>query len=89
MSTSNSSSPAIARKLKIWVMVVIGLAVLYALSAGPALMLAQRRLVSTDTVVAVYFSPNSPLEMLTGFVPGTGWLMKRYIGLWASDDPVP
>ena len=89
MNTSDSPAPAVARWFRRSFFLVIGLAVLYVLSAGPALMLAQRRWVSTDIVEAVYFSPYSPLEMVTLIVPGADWLMKRYVGLWAAEDPQP
>jgi hypothetical protein len=67
----------------------IGVALLYFLSAGPALLLAQRRVVATETVVAIYFGPHAPLEILTSIVPGADWLTKRYVGYWESLTPAP
>ena len=59
--------------------------VLYPLSFGPAVMLAQRRLVSTDTVEMVY----SPVETAALIVPGAAPLLHWYVGLWESLTPMP
>jgi hypothetical protein len=64
---------------------IVALAVLYALSFGPAVMMAQRRLIRTETVEKVY----SPLETATLIVPGASFLLQRYVGLWAREDPQP
>ena len=89
MSPSISPAPAVPRKVRLWLALGLGLSLVYALSAGPALMLAQRRVIPTDPVVAIYFSPYSPLQIVTSLVPGADGLMKRYIGFWESLTPEP
>ena len=74
-----------ARWFKLCVALLMAFAFLYALSFGPALMLAQRRLIPTETVEKVY----SPLETATLIVPGANWLLRQYVELWAADDPQP
>jgi hypothetical protein len=72
-----------ARWLVLCFALLLALVVVYALSFGPAVMMAQRRLVRTETVEKVY----SPLETATLIVPGAHWLLRRYVGLWATEDP--
>jgi hypothetical protein len=79
----------VARWWKRGLLSVLVLALLYALSAGPAVFLAQRRMVSTASVEAVYFNPYSPLALAMLLIPGTDWLMKRYIGFWESLTTMP
>jgi hypothetical protein len=64
---------------------LLALAAAYFLSFGPAVMLAQRRIVSTDKVINFY----SPLETATLVIPGANRLLQWYMGFWSVDDPAP
>jgi hypothetical protein len=50
MNTTEPPKPTVLRRFKRWLLLVLVLVVLHFLSSGPALVLAQRRLISTDLV---------------------------------------
>jgi hypothetical protein len=82
-----SSAPIRPRKFKRWLLVIliIALPLLYFLSAGPALLMAQRRMIATEKVEAFL----SPLEFATAMIPGAERLMHSYLMWWESLTPVP
>lgn len=86
MEESMPSPVGRLRKLKITGLIGLGLMLLYALSAGPAVMLMQRRILPQEIVISLYLSPYSPLEFMTNVIPGGSWLLTRYIALWEVDD---
>ena len=65
-------------------LVLGGLFLLYFLSAGPAIRMAQSRTISTDAVVAAY----APLFFAMDMFPGGDWLTEKYIGLWELPEPL-
>lgn len=62
-----------------------GVAILYALSIGPAILLNKRGAISVETLERVYF----PLSLAVSGIPGTGWLLDSYVRLWVDPGPEP
>jgi hypothetical protein len=90
MSTSIAvadSPPTRPRKFKGWLVfaAVIVIPLLYILSAGPALMLAQRRIVQTEKIEAYL----APVEFVITMVPGANMILGPYMLWWESLTPLP
>ena len=56
----------------------------YALSAGPAVMLMQRRVLPQTVVEAVYLSPHAPLQLVVSVLPGGEAAMHWYVRWWET-----
>src|SRR5690349_1063238 len=76
----------LARPVSRWLMrgsiAVFAFLVLYFLSIGPALQLNKRGVISADTFERIYF----PLALVSD-VPGSQWLLDRYLQLWVDPGP--
>ncbi|MHC1764384.1 MAG: hypothetical protein AB9869_08765 [Verrucomicrobiia bacterium] len=66
------------------VAVGFGLTALYILSIGPAVQLNKRGVISPETLERIYF----PVSFISA-VPGSQWVLDRYIRLWADPGHEP
>ncbi len=64
-------------------LLLMGPAVLYVLSMGPALRLNQQGVLKLETFEAMYL----PLSIVADGIPGAQGLIERYVTLWVTPDP--
>jgi hypothetical protein len=80
--TLSVASPMLLRWLLRLSILVFGVAVFYALSIGPAILLNKRGVISPETLERVYF----PLSLVVSGIPGAHSLMERYVRLWVDPE---
>lgn len=76
------ASPSLLRWLLGLAILAFGVAVLYALSIGPAILMNKRGVITPQTLERVYF----PFFLVVSEIPGSGPLVDWYVGLWVNPE---
>lgn len=76
-------NPGTRRRLLQVTLLIVGTAILYVLSMGPALRLNQQGVLKLETFEAMYI----PVAIISDGIPGAQRLIERYVNLWVTSDP--
>ncbi|MHC1769095.1 MAG: hypothetical protein AB9869_33235 [Verrucomicrobiia bacterium] len=79
------ASPSLLRWVMGLAILAFGVAVLYGLSIGPAILMNKRGVITPETLERVYF----PLSLVASGIPGSGPLVDWYVRLWVDPGPPP